>query len=58
MTKEQVEAELIRVKLSLEEEKDHTAWLEKLLNALYGTCWKELTIHDATECVVIPLSEQ
>lgn len=33
----------------LEEEKDHTAWLEKLLGVLYGTGWKKLTISNAKE---------
>ena len=31
----------------LEEERDHTAFLEKLLRILYGEGWNKLTINDA-----------
>lgn len=33
----------------LEEEKDHSAFLEKLLRCLYGDGWDKLTIFDAKE---------
>lgn len=35
------------VKEKLEEEKDHSAFMEKLLDALYGKGWEKLTIADA-----------
>lgn len=31
----------------LEEERDHSAWLEKLLRVLYGDGWEKLTIAHA-----------
>jgi len=33
----------------LEEERDHSAWLEKLLRVLYGDGWNKLTISNAQE---------
>jgi len=34
-------------KEQLEEEKDHSAFLEKLLRVLYGEGWNKLTIDEA-----------
>lgn len=35
------------LKAELEEEKDHSAFLEKLLKALHGKGWSKLTISEA-----------
>jgi hypothetical protein len=37
----------------LEEERDHSAFLERLLKALYGDGWDRLTIADAKNVIVI-----
>lgn len=42
MTKQELE-------INLEEEKDHSAFLEKLLHTLYGDGWSKITIFDAKE---------
>jgi hypothetical protein len=50
-TTEQLENEL-------EEEKDHSAFLEKLLRVLYGDGWDKLTISDAKQRRVIKVTKQ
>ena len=39
-------------------EKDHSAFLEKLLRTLYGDGWEKLTLFDAKKCVVQKKPEQ
>lgn len=41
------------LKNELETEKEHSAFLEKLLQALYGEGWDKLTLFDAKRCEVI-----
>ena len=46
--------ELLKAKLGtlgakLDEEKEHTAFLQKLLRILYGRDWDKLTISDAIQ---------
>ena len=39
----------IKLQYKMEQEKEHTVFLEKLVEALYGDGWQELTIYTAKE---------
>ena len=41
------------LKEKLENERAHSAFLERLLKALYGEGWEELTVFNASQCIVI-----
>ena len=42
---------------SLDAEKDHSAFLEKLLKILYGEGWDKLTIDQAAKCFILKEGE-